>query len=486
MFGNKRASYLAFTFILLTSICGIFPYFYAQEGATEVHSFIEKITKSKIIVYKLSELLVTLEMAEKEYINTKNNKKNKSYLDLKNEIITLALDYSKYVNSTIILKDLEKHFSITKKLYDQKYNKNGNGVHIPIEHEWLWSLTNLHILIGQQINADNKILKLRFERLKNDQRTMKRIFLILGMTNVFGVLIVFSILMKNFKRISDLNSVLEKEIIHNSSLQNKIVSQEKLVAIGRLTSGISHEIKNPLSFLTMSSDLLYNNLNEYFLQYENIIVEKLTEGGRLIFQEDKEEIFYLLESMKEGVLRTDRIVESMANLATDREIRLSHFDFRSAVDEVLASAFRTINWSNTQINIKEIKEYSRPQLLFGDVEFLKIALFNIFLNSYYAIKDRWIVDNTIIGVITISVNEDDKNHVISIKDNGIGTSDNVDDEQLFEPFLTTKPPGEGVGMGLSVVHKVVTGHHGRVEIKRPDNGIGFEIVIYLPKEEICL
>ena len=452
----------------------------------EVHSLIEKVTKSKLIVYKLSELLVTLEMAEKEHIDTRNYSKNSTYLDLKNEIITLAVDYSRYVNSTIILKDLEKHFSITNQLYDLKFSIHSHGEYRSIEQEWLWSLTNLHILIGQQINADNKFLRMKFVKLKDDQKTKKMIFLILGITNVFGVLIVFSIFRKNFKRISDLNSVLETKIIQNSTLQKKIVSQEKLVAIGRLTSGIAHEIKNPLNFLTMSSDLLVENLSEYFLQYESIILETLNEDEKHIFQEDKEEIFYLLDSMKEGVIRTDRIVYSMENLATDRKFKPNVFDFRAIADEALASAYKTINWSNTQINIQEVKEYRSPELLYGDCEFIKVALFNIFLNSYYAIKDRWTEDSSIIGVITISVSEDDNDHIIRIKDNGNGTKDKIDDEHLFEPFLTTKPPGEGVGMGLSVVHKVVTGHNGRVEIIRSENRIGFEIVIFLPKEETCV
>lgn len=482
MFGGKKVSYSVILFIFFISICGLYPFYAIKDNSKEIHSLIEKTNQSKLIVFKLSELLVTLEMAEKEFISSNIDVELRSYRDLRNEILTMAIDYSKYVRSTLILRDIEEHFSITKKLKEQKNLVGIDDAFKELEQDWLWSLTNLHITIGQQINKDNRVLKIENLKIKKRQAVQRKAMITFGILNALAILFLFLVFRNQYENILKLNMDLEEENEKNKDLNQRVLTQEKFVAIGKLASGVVQEIKNPLNILTTSSDLLKSNFNGLISDYESKIVEGLPVQKKMEYHQNKEESIFLIESLENELKRAEVIISSMGYLSNEREVELKMFDFNNAVDVALSMASNSMGWSDG-VKVKLEKKYRSTELIYGDVEYIKTALVSIFLNSYKSIKAKRERDVDFIGMISVCVSSTGTDYVISIRDNGVGLERNVDPKIFFEPFYSSDTKGESVGMGLVTVQKVVTAHSGSVTLSRPhDFSEGCEVILKLPKE----
>ena len=255
---------------------------------------------------------------------------------------------------------------------------------------------------------------------------------------------LFVLYYRDKKKISDLNiklrSANEKLQTSNKDLsialqslkatQTQLIQNEKMASLGILTSGVAHEINNPLNYIMGA----YIGLTDFFNEHNS---------------REKEKIELFLKSIDEGIKRISGIVKGLNQFSRNNSNYEEDCDIHFILDNCI---FLLGSKLKHRIDIQ--KEYFPESLTIkGNAGELHQAFFNILLNSSQAIKNK--------GIITIKTIKDDDKISITIKDNGCGISE-MDIKRIMVPFFTTKAPGEGVGLGLSISHSIITEHKGTV------------------------
>jgi signal transduction histidine kinase len=261
--------------------------------------------------------------------------------------------------------------------------------------------------------------------------------------------------------------------------QDRLVQTEKLASLGQLTAGIAHEIKNPLNFVnnfsSVSGDLI-DELNE---------VLKATEmDGKM--REEVEELTLMLKGNLEKVVqhgkRADSIVKNM--LLHSREGSGEHrpADINAIVEESLNLAYHGARAEKSGFNIT-LKRDLDPDA--GMVDLYPQEITRVFLNLisngfYAATKRKETMGAGFEPTLSASTKNLGNRVEIRIRDNGTGIPADVK-EKMFNPFFTTKPAGEGTGLGLSMSHDIVVKQHGgRIDVNT-EPGAFTEFIITLPR-----
>lgn len=231
-------------------------------------------------------------------------------------------------------------------------------------------------------------------------------------------------------------------------LQQQIMRAEKLAAIGRLTAGLAHEIRNPLLPIRTSAQLLLKRMDKYG---ENSDVVKLI---NIIYEES--------ERLNRFLNRFIDLSKSDANVK-DKTL------FKETVDEILALMAHDFKKNKIKVDIKSSENLYLP----FSKDQLKQIFLNLFLNSIDALNNKSQNEQKIIEIITTV--EDDK-AVIEFKDTGEGIS-KEEINKIFDPFYTTKE--NGTGLGLSIVYKLINGVKGKI-IVDSSRGKGTKFTIVIP------
>ena len=269
-----------------------------------------------------------------------------------------------------------------------------------------------------------------------------------------------------------------KHSIHElKSTQTQLIQSEKMASLGELTAGIAHEIQNPLNFVNnfseVNKDLLLElkeeidngNLDEVKVIANNVIdnEEKISHHGRRA------------DSIVKGMLEHSRSVSGQKeptdiNLLADEYLRLSYHGLR-AKDKSF----------NAEMATRFDPELPKISAIPQDIGRVLLNLFN---NAFYAVNQKQkMTGNNYKPTIEVSTELASPSGggglIIKIKDNGMGIPDGIKDK-IMQPFFTTKPTGEGTGLGLSLTYDmVVKGHGGSIQVNSKD-GEGSEFIISLP------
>ncbi|MEH2562205.1 GAF domain-containing protein [Bradyrhizobium sp. AZCC 2289] len=262
--------------------------------------------------------------------------------------------------------------------------------------------------------------------------------------------------------------------------QDRLVQTEKLASLGQLTAGIAHEIKNPLNFVNNFSALsaeLTDELNE--------ALKSATLSDKI--REEVDELTGLLKDNLDKVVqhgkRADSIVKNM--LLHSREGTGEHrpADINALLDESLNLAYHGARAEKPQFNVTLQRNFDE---MAGMIELFPQEITRVFLNlisnGFYAVTKR----KTEIGnsgfepVVSATTRNLGDRVEIRIRDNGTGIPADVK-EKMFNPFFTTKPAGEGTGLGLSMSHDIIVKQHGgRIEVET-EPGDFTEFTIVLPR-----
>ncbi len=246
-----------------------------------------------------------------------------------------------------------------------------------------------------------------------------------------------------------------------------------MASLGELTAGIAHEIQNPLNFV--------NNFSEVSNELIDEMVEEVKKGN---FDEAKiiaNDLKQNLEKITHHGKRADGIVKSMLqhsrsssgqkeltdiNVLCDEYLRLSYHGLR-AKDKSFNATFET-DFDSTLEKINVI-----PQDI-GRV------ILNLINNAFYAVTEKRKVNlDGYEPTVSVTTKQRDDKVEITVKDNGNGISQKVLDK-IFQPFFTTKPTGQGTGLGLSLSYDIVKAHGGELKVETRE-GEGSEFSIQLPK-----
>lgn len=258
------------------------------------------------------------------------------------------------------------------------------------------------------------------------------------------------------------NVQLEQTIKELRQTKDRLITQEKLASLGALTAGIAHEIKNPLNFIT--------NFAELNLQLQNDIEQYLNVLKLSLSEKEQEELGDLLNTLKlnmskilEHGRRADSIIYHMLqhSRGTPGEKRVSNI--HQLLDESINLAYHGMRAQDSSFNAKIEKHYdtSIPPISVVPQEISRVVI-NLLNNAFYSVNSKRKQSPTPASyqpTIKMTTEKNTDEIVIKIWDNGLGITPEVL-PKLFTPFFSTKPSGEGTGLGLSLSYNMIVQGHG--------------------------
>jgi len=274
------------------------------------------------------------------------------------------------------------------------------------------------------------------------------------------------------QQVQERTAELKQSLENLKSTQAQLIQSEKMASLGELTAGIAHEIQNPLNFVNNFSDV-----------NQELLVELKDEADKGNIDDVKaiaDDVINNEQKINHHGKRADAIVKGMLqhsrastgtkeptdiNALADEYLRLSYHGMR-AKDKTFNASLRT-NFDTTIGKLNVV-----PQ----DIGRVLINLFN---NSFYAVSEKKkIMGNGYDPIVSVSTKKVDSKAEIRVKDNGNGIPPKIVDK-IFQPFFTTKPTGQGTGLGLSLSYDIIKAHGGMIRVETRE-GEGSEFVLQLP------
>lgn len=289
------------------------------------------------------------------------------------------------------------------------------------------------------------------------------------------------LVLKRTKQLNDKNTLLESKIEEIEKMQGQLISQEKLASLGNLTSGIAHEINNPLNFVINFAQVSKMSLDELKEKLE-IKLNNLNEIDRKDIDSDLEDIDKMLIEINLHGKRAEQIVKSMLAHSRSSDLDSKELtDINAIIEENLNFAFHAMRakYRGFTINIEKDYDKALAPISLSAPDIARVFL-NLFSNAFYSIiKKSEMFETGYAPELTIRTKRVGEFVEIYIRDNGLGISKSAL-EKMFSPFFTTKPTGEGTGLGLSISHDIICGLHGGKIKADGAEGDFAEFIILLP------
>ncbi len=330
--------------------------------------------------------------------------------------------------------------------------------------------------------SQEKALSLQQEQLKTQKLARNISMGALMIALLFAVLIFW-----RFREKRKLNIALEKSLDDLKSTQNQLIQSEKMASLGELTAGIAHEIQNPLNFV--------NNFSEVSDELIDEMNEELESGGINEAIEISRDLKENLKRIIHHGKRADAIVKGMLQHSRASGTSKEPTDINVLADEYLRLAYHGLRAKDRTFNASFHSDLDQSigKITIIPQEIGRVLL-NLITNAFYACNAKKQVVQTDEQIaysptVTISTKKyldgnysgsiSEGAHIeIKVIDNGSGIPESVR-EKIFQPFFTTKPVGEGTGLGLSLSFDIVRAHGGSLTVKSVE-GEGTEFTINLP------
>ena len=305
-----------------------------------------------------------------------------------------------------------------------------------------------------------------------------RLYVFIGILTVFGVVALF--LVRNNRQKQKANYLLahQKEKVESTLqelklAQSQLVQSEKMASLGELTAGIAHEIQNPLNFV--------NNFSEINTELIKELKEEVTNGNLEDVAAIADDIAANSEKINHHGKRADAIVKGMLQHSRSSNGHKEPTDINALCDEYLRLAYHGLRAKDKAFNAS-LKTDFDPSIGKVDVmpQDIGRVILNLINNAFYAVDERKKASNGQVYEPTVSVatKRINENLEITVSDNGKGIPKKVIDK-IFQPFFTTKPTGQGTGLGLSLSYDIVKAHGGDLKVETKE-GKGSEFAILLP------
>ena len=245
---------------------------------------------------------------------------------------------------------------------------------------------------------------------------------------------------------------LSRDISHRKALMNQILQSERLAAVGRLAAGVAHEINNPLAVIGEIAGFLHECVEDDPEAKDPDTADELHQG---------------LPKIIKQVERCRSITHRLLNFARKSEAKVAEVDVNQALAEVVPFLEKEARLANIKIHRETAEDL--PRLRIEEVQLQEIFI-NLINNALQAIGKRGH------GNIWIQTIRRDSKVVVTIRDDGPGIPDEVRNK-LFDPFVTTKAPGQGTGLGLSICYGIVKRYDGAITVESEEGqGATFNVV----------
>lgn len=238
-----------------------------------------------------------------------------------------------------------------------------------------------------------------------------------------------------------------KDITETRRLKDQIYHLDKLSSLGTLTSGVAHEINNPLTGIIGYTEML-------------------------LMKDSGEPMRKYLKNIYDSAIRCKRIVENMLTFSRQKAAQKTP----ESINDIIDKTIELHEYWLRNINVEIVKKYDTVPPISVDRQQLQQVILNLLINAEHAISD-----SETMGIIEFATTYDQENRrvIISVTDNGPGIPDEIL-PKIFDPFFTTKPVNVGTGLGLSIAHGIIAEQGGAIEAaSHPGTGATFTITIPL-------
>jgi signal transduction histidine kinase/ligand-binding sensor domain-containing protein len=316
---------------------------------------------------------------------------------------------------------------------------------------------------------------------------------------LFAAALLYGFIQYRSRNLKERNIVLEEKVmqrtneLHTSlaelkTTQDQLIQSEKMASLGELTSGIAHEIKNPLNFI--------NNFSELNME---LITEIEAEQIPLLNEKDQAEIRENIKTLKKNSekinhhgKRIDGIVKGMLQHSRLGNVNKELVNINALCDESLKLAYHGFRAKEKTFNASFETRFDPdiPRIMVIPQDFGRVML-NLINNAFYTVNekkkqsqseslpDALETESLYKPVVIVSTKRSGNKIFITVSDNGSGIPPAIINK-IFQPFFTTKPTGEGTGLGLSMSYDIITKSHGGELRAKSKEGLGTDFEIILP------
>ena len=342
-----------------------------------------------------------------------------------------------------------------------------------VANDSLYSMKKILQLQAATMKEQERQTEMEASRLAYRNRVRQYAFLVGA--GVF--LVIASILYRNNRQKQKSNRVLEATLTNLKATQAQLIQSEKMASLGELTAGIAHEIQNPLNFVNNFSEVNNELIEE--LKSENTIPiaigTKFEERAAIL-----DDVYQNNEKIKFHGKRAEAIVKGMLQHSQVSAGQKESTDINELADEYFRLSYHGMRAKDNTFNA-HLETHFDPSI--GKITIIPQdigrVLLNLYNNAFYAVNEKKALAPESYEP-SVSVNTEKSNGKIKIrvKDNGNGIPQKLLDK-IFQPFFTTKPTGQGTGLGLSLAYDIIKAHGGEIKVQTKDSE-ATEFIIQLP------
>ncbi|MEO7049060.1 MAG: tetratricopeptide repeat-containing sensor histidine kinase [Ferruginibacter sp.] len=331
----------------------------------------------------------------------------------------------------------------------------------------LFGLTNTQAIQNLVAKEDAKQKELDDSKLAY-QNNLKLYGLLTGLGILF--VIAFTLYRNNRHRkkanilLQEQNEKIEKTLSELKSTQQQLIQSEKMASLGQLTAGIAHEIQNPLNFV--------NNFSEVSNELMDEMKVELSKGNYEDANAIADDIKQNLEKINHHGKRAGDIVKGMLQHSQKSTGTKEPTDINALCDEYLKLSYHGFRAKDPHFNAELKTDFDSS---IGKINIIPQdigrVLLNLYNNAFYACgKSRDTLhasqdESAYEPTVSVTTKKTENNITITVSDNGNGIPQNIIDK-IFQPFFTTKPTGQGTGLGLSLSYDIVKAHGGEINVNR--------------------
>ncbi|MDN3657283.1 ATP-binding protein [Ferruginibacter paludis] len=274
------------------------------------------------------------------------------------------------------------------------------------------------------------------------------------------------------KQVGERTAALSQSLSELKSTQSQLIQSEKMASLGELTAGIAHEIQNPLNFVNNFSEVNKEMIDELQTELKSGNVDEAINISNDIKANE--------EKINHHGKRADAIVKGMLQHSRQTTGTKEPTDINALCDEYLRLSYHGLRAKDKSFNTTMSTAFDEG---IGKINIIPQdigrVLLNLFNNAFYAVTEKKLVaDESYHPSVLVQTKKANGGFTISISDNGNGIPKNIIDK-IFQPFFTTKPTGQGTGLGLSLAYDIVKAHGGELKVETTE-GNGSKFIIQLP------
>ena len=334
----------------------------------------------------------------------------------------------------------------------------------------LYGVGNIQAMKDMMAQNEKKQEELAIAKTAYQNRLRTNILL----AGIFVLLLIAFFLYRNSRLKQRAKQDIENAYNQLKSTQSQLIQSEKMASLGELTAGIAHEIQNPLNFV--------NNFSEVNKELITELVDEVDKGNTEEVKAIANDIKDNSEKINHHGRRADAIVKGMLQHSRSSTGVKEPTDINALCDEYLRLAYHGLRAKDKSFNAKFETDFDEaiPKINIVPQDIGRVIL-NLINNAFYAVNERLRQaqpDSHYEPLVSVQTKKIENKIEIRVRDNGNGIPDSIK-EKIFQPFFTTKPTGEGTGLGLSLSYDIIKAHGGEIKVETKE-GAGSEFAIYLP------